>query len=90
MRRGDGVRARPIDGAAQIGFQGKHSGLKSLCTAHLWLRRDLLQAGTLHTACATNGDASAVYRHLFAAKKQWVLTTSQHEDTFRGDIAAQR
>ena len=45
---------------------------------------------TLRTARATNGGASAVCPHLCAAKYKRVLTTSQHEDAFRGDIAAQR
>ena len=94
MRRGDGVRAC----VASMAYASMLELLPSAHTLPLWelllgVREAILPQDsreTLRTARATNGDAPWVYHHLCAAESKWVLTTSQHEDSFRGDIAAQR
>ena len=92
MRRGDGVGAHP-DGVRllvsyrPLAFMPPRFWPKTRVLAVI-LPQDSRE--TLRTARATNGGASAVCPHLCAAKYKRVLTTSQHEDAFRGDIAAQR
>ena len=86
MRRVDGVRASMLELLASA-----HTA--SLGELLLGVREVILPQDsreTLRTARATNGDVPWVYHHLCAAESKWVLTTSHHEDAFRGDIAAQR